>query len=374
MQLQTSKTTGLQKGPDTEVKKFTPEHQMISSIQKPAGPYNFTGFNASYQGKHQTKLREESFSDLSQLSLPSKLDNLFSSNDASIKNHIQVDWTDPNLSSFDPFQANHIISQQHLPVSRPNNNELSLLMEENLMEVENNFPTYERLQTEWFHTDRQMIPKTQFTDYRPPSTIAPIPNTTTNYQPQLQILTNDKQHAQIGLVIESLTSFHQESENNLGAFKQSKARISTVLDVAGLDMEPQSSKDLSQQINFESEPDQLQAINLGNELEQILGPSESKIQTEAQLYGTSNLTGKVTNSTLQNNRTEEECELAILDEDGPSGLFQKHSNRVSHSKPSRSLTASQHIFEERVPTKTGSEPVRIEPRQYREENSRSDSA
>jgi hypothetical protein len=374
MQQQTRMMTGLQKGQDMAVKKFTPEQQKISYIQRPGGAYNFTGSNVNYQGQYQTKSRKESGSDYSQLSLPSQLDYLLSSNDVSLKNHIQVNWDDPELSSFDPSHPNDIISQQDHPVSRQTNHELALLMEENLLEVENNFPTYQRMQTKGYHMDRELIEKVQFTNYRPALNIAPILDSTANILPQAQIIPENKELHQKGLVVESFTSFEQESESSIAELNQSKARNFTVLDLAGLDMEPQNSKDLSRQINIASDSDQPQAFNLENDMERILGSSERRIQNEPQGHGTPSLTGKVTNSTLQNNQTEEECELPNLEEDSPSRLFEMHSIRVSNSKPIRSLTASQQLFEERVPTKAGSEPVRIEPRQYREENSRTDSA
>lgn len=67
------------------------------------------------------------------------------SNNPSIQNHLPADWLDSNLTIFDPPRTGNT----HLPVfgRHPSHDieDLSLLMEENMDEVENNFPAYEQL-------------------------------------------------------------------------------------------------------------------------------------------------------------------------------------------------------------------------------------
>src|SRR3990167_4167639 len=93
-----------------------------------------------------SKVRPEDCNSLSAMSMHTNLQEIFVSHPASIQNHAGVDWSDPNLSSFDPYKQAESL-EDNLEISNQMlKNELAVLMEENMFEVENNFPAFEKIQ------------------------------------------------------------------------------------------------------------------------------------------------------------------------------------------------------------------------------------
>lgn len=306
---------------------------------------------------------------LSVLSLHSDVGRLMRSNPDSMQQQPKIDWDDPEISIFDPDRQIKSQTSMTKLVRVETNLELAKLMEENMNEIENNFPAYEKIISNRFRMDYDIAEVMN----KYPQGFSPQPGSG-NLQPaklQQEPPSRPKVTAPASPIparmelVESLGSSFQDSLVNQAELEAPAQEMHlTALDVAAFDEDHHSSRHM--QVYHQSEEDRNNFV-LSDELQHILRNSNRKLPVlpvlpigPAQISGAGS--GKGTGSTSTNNRTAEECEVGVLEEDTPCTVYEQLALRSARRMPTRWVGASQQLFEDGVPTKAASEPVEVAPR------------
>ena len=324
-----------------------------------------------------SKLRPDDWRTLSGLSIHTNLQEILISNDASIQNHGGVNWADPNLSVFDPQEqggAPGISPEYSIHRTNP---ELALLMEENMFEVENNFPAFERIQSSIEKKDQEYMSRLQkrgvyWTDKVSVNEFTPVPQQQQGLQPSAdQKQLTSQTFAPKKALVESFGFSSQDNiaEENLPS-NRPKGVDCTFLDRAALDVDNQSSR-LSMRGAEVQETEGFPAQELVLEQQDFRTVLRKSDRSLPPLALNPNLHASI--STGLNIQNGEDCEVSDMDTDTPCSRYEYYASLSSRQRQSHGLVASQQLFEELLGTKTGSDPVEIE-RRHLVSESRTDSA
>lgn len=322
----------------------------------------------SRSGRSFSRLKQDDYRTLSALSLHTNLQEILASNNASIQNHAVVNWIDPNISCFDPDGQGIPRSNELEQSARKSDHELALLMEENLFEVENNFPTFDKIQHKIDRQDQEYIRRMQnkgpnWGYQSPPGVSTPMlmQESSKLQRSAIQEQRSTPEPSKHKQLIESFGSSQENTTPQVTTPNRRKGVDWTLLDRAALDVENQSSRiSLKGNEIHETEGFQPQEMVLEQEFRSDFKKSPSPIPPLFKNPTEVGRSQKASVSTGLNLQNSEECEVSDMDTDTPFARYEYYSSLSSRQRQSQRLVASQQLFEDLlVATKTGSEPVDI---------------
>ena len=263
------------------------------------------------------------------------------------------DWLDPQVKIFDPEgNLEHQIDNVEI------NRDLDGLMEENMNEIENNFPGTDKILSQRYRVDFDIVEELA----KHPHMLAPYPGKGILQPEQIQtdpgLPTLQTAPVQLNALVksnlvESLgSSFQEISLNQAELETPGYPMFLADLDQAAVDFYNQTSR--YSQVSIEVPRDSGSSF-LSQKLDDILGVvnTESKLATNPDHGG---------GFDCIHNKCLEECEISTTEEASPSAVYDRHMFWRGKSRLPNQIGASRQLFYDEALTKASAEPLHILPR------------